>query len=91
MHAKDIEDNPIEYDPQAEPAPDALLFAGGEYATAMIGAAADGRAVYDLDRMVDWAMRSNGWDYADALEYIEYNVLGSLPNAGPRGPIVVQR
>lgn len=89
MHAEDIEGRPIEYDPQAKPAPDALLFAGGEYETAMVGATTDGRAVYDLDRMVDWAMRTEGWGYGDALDYIGYNV--SLPDAGPRGPVVIQR
>lgn len=52
MHAEDIEGNRIGYDPKAKPAPDALLFAHGEYAQALVGATPDGRAVYDLDAMI---------------------------------------
>ena len=38
MRAEDIEGNRIGYDPKAKPAPDALLFAHGEYAQALVGA-----------------------------------------------------
>lgn len=36
-------------------------------------------------------MRAEGWGYGEALEYVAYGVLGSLPDAGPRGPVVIQR
>lgn len=62
--AMDIEGNRIDYDPKAGPAPDALLFAHGEYAQALVGATPDGRAVYDLDAMIVWLMRTKGWDTA---------------------------
>lgn len=88
--AMDIEGNRIDYDPKAKPAPDALLFAHGEYAQALVGATPDGRAVYDLDAMIVWLMRTEGWGYGKALEYVGCGVVGSLPAAGPRGPVLVR-
>lgn len=90
MRAEDIEGNRIGYDPKAKPAPDALLFAHGEYAQALVGATPDGRAVYDLDAMIVRLMRTEGWGYGEALEYVASGVVGPLPDAGPRGPVLVR-
>lgn len=88
--AMDIEGNRIEYDPKAKPAPDALLFAHGGYVQALVGATSDGRAVYDLDDMIVRLMRTEGWGYGEALEYVACGIVGSLPDAGPRGPVLVR-
>lgn len=88
--AMDIEGNRIEYDPKAKPAPDALLFAHGGYVQALVGATSDGRAVYDLDDMIVRLMRTKGWGYGEALEYVGCGIVGSLPAAGPRGPVLVR-
>lgn len=38
-----------------------------------------------------WLMRTEGWGYGEALEYVGCGVVGSLPAAGPRGPVLVRR
>lgn len=90
MHAEDIEGNRIGYDPKAKPAPDALPFAHGEYAQAIIEATPDGRAVYDFDAMIVWLMRAEGRGYGEALECVACGIVGPLPDAGPRGPVLVR-
>ena len=90
MRAEDIEGNRIGYDPKAKPAPDALPFAHGEYAQALVGATPDGRAVYDLDAMIVRPVRTEGRGWGEALDYVGCGVGGSLPAAGPRGPVLVR-
>lgn len=40
--------------------------------------------------MIVWLMRTKGWGYGEALEYVGCGVVGSLPAAGPRGPVLVR-
>lgn len=90
MRAEDIEGNRIGYDPKAKPAPDALPFAHGECAQALVGATPDGRAVYDLDAMIVRPVRTEGRGCGEALEYVACGVVGPLPDAGPREPVLVR-
>lgn len=68
---------------------DVILFADYSYDDALIGITECGRAVYDCDKMVEWLMQHTGWDMEQAVEWIEYNTIGALPNAGPAGPVVM--
>lgn len=68
---------------------DILLFSNFSYDDALIGVTDDGRAVYDFDKMVDWLMETEGWTSDDAIEWIEYNTIRSLPYMGPKAPIVM--
>ena len=63
---------------------DAIVFGGpgeSEYDSALIGVTTDGNAVYDYDLMVEWAMKEYGWDETEAVEWIDYNTIRSLPYA----------
>lgn len=62
---------------------------GFDYADAFIGMSHDGRAVYSYDKMIEHIMLKEDWSYEEAVEWIDYNTIRTLPYAGPNGPIVV--
>ena len=53
------------------------------------GATHDGRIVYDYDKMVEYLMNNDGWSDIEAIEWIEYNVIRSIPYMGSDAPIVM--
>ena len=59
------------------------------YDDALICVTEDNRAVYDFEKMVSWLMRTEGMTRDDAVEWIEYNAIRSLPYAGEDGPIIM--
>lgn len=68
---------------------DAPHFVNPDYEDAVIGATHDGRIVYDFDKMVDCLMNEEGWSDIDAIEWIEYNVVRSIPYMGDDAPIIM--
>ena len=68
---------------------DVILFEAFSYDNALVGITEDGRAVYDYDKMVDWLVRTQDMNEDEAVEWIEYNTIGALPNAGDDGPIIM--
>tara|TARA_R110002020_G_scaffold81803_1_gene202925 strand:- start:107 stop:379 length:273 start_codon:yes stop_codon:yes gene_type:complete len=64
--------------------PDALLADGLDEAIIGIGAQFTNVpvVVYDYDKCVDIFMRDNDWDYEDAIEWMQYNVIGSYLGEG---------
>lgn len=67
-----------------------LVFSDNEYDTAFLGVTEDERAVYDYDLMVKWLMENDGMTDMDAMEYIDYNVIRSLPYY-EKSPIILYR
>lgn len=61
-----------------------------EFDSAFIGMSHDDRAIYDYDKIVDSVMVNDGADYDDAVEYVDYNVIQSLPADGS-GPVVLYK
>ena len=47
------------------------------------------RAVYDYDLLVDSFARNLSCTTDEAVDWIVYNVLGSLPNFGEKAPLVI--
>lgn len=68
---------------------DVVIFEDYSYDDALVGVTEDGRAVYDYDKMVSWLVARTGWLPAEAAEWIEYNTIGALPNAGEYGPVIM--
>lgn len=70
---------------------DTILFGDTfmSYDGAIIGVTTDGRAVYDFDKMVEELMQDEEWSYEDAVEWIDYNTIRSLPYAGLKAPIIM--
>lgn len=70
---------------------DIIIFSGDSYDDALIGVSDDGRAIYDYDLMVDWLMVNDDMTDVDAIEWIDYNTIRSLPYVGDKAPIVMHR
>ena len=59
------------------------------YDDALVGVTDDNRAVYDYEKMILWLEQTEGWSDEEAIEWIEYNTIRSLPYAGELSPIVM--
>lgn len=68
---------------------DAPCFVNPDYEDAIIGVTHDGRIVYDYDKMIEYLMDKENWSDIDAIEWIEYNVIRSIPYMGVKAPIVM--
>ena len=56
-----------------------ILFANPSYEGALVGVSDDGRAIYDFNLMVKSLCEEDGIDEIEAIEFIEYNTIRSLP------------
>ena len=65
------------------------FFTGDNYATAILGYTEDGNLVYSYDSMVDWLMDNNDMDDISAREWIDYNVIRTIPYMGEKKPVIV--
>lgn len=70
---------------------DVIILSNYSYDDALIGVTEDNRAVYDFDAMVDWLREKHGFEYDEAVEWIEYNTIRALAYAGPQAPIIMYR
>jgi hypothetical protein len=68
---------------------DTSYFINPDYEDAVIGVIDDGRLVYDFDKMVGYLMNNEGWSDIESIEWIEYNVIRSIPYMGEKKPIIV--
>ena len=62
-----------------------------DYLNAVVGVSDDGRVIYDYEKMARCLIETNGMDYEEATEFIDYNTLGALPNMGKKRPIILNR
>lgn len=69
---------------------DAVVFENPDYDNAIIGVTTDGQVVYDYDEMIVHLMEVDGMNEADAVDFIDYNTLRSLPYADG-APIVIYK
>ena len=65
------------------------FFTGDNYATAILGYTEDGNLVYSYDDMVDWLMDNDDMDDISAREWIDYNVIRTIPYMGEKKPVIV--
>ena len=68
---------------------DVPCFVNPDYEDAIIGFSHDGRIIYDFDKMVEYLMNTEGWSDIDAIEWIEFNVIRSIPYMGSDAPIIM--
>lgn len=61
------------------------------YDDALIGVSDCGRAIYDYDLMIKWLMNKYNWTEEDSIEWVEYNMIRSLPYVGENAPIIMHR
>ena len=70
---------------------DAVVLENPDYLSAVIGVSDDGRVIYDYEKMVLCLMEVDDMDYEEAMEFIDFNTLGALPNMGKKRPIILNR
>lgn len=70
---------------------DVVCFKDYDYRTAIVGVTDDNRLVYDYDMMIDYLMEEDDFTYDEAVEWIDYNTIGSLHHDDDRCPIIMFR
>ena len=70
---------------------DTIVFDNMSYDNSIIGTTFDGRAIYDYDLMVEEFISDEECSSDEAIDWIEYNTLRSLPYAGDKAPLVVAK
>lgn len=56
---------------------------------AIVGVSEGGKVVYDYDKMVQCLVDRDGMTDEEAMEFIDYNTIRSIPYAGALAPIVM--
>lgn len=69
---------------------DVIIFSNPDYASAFIGISEDNRAVYDYNKMIEFLMNNDGMTDIEAVDFIEYNTIRSLPYF-ENAPIIVHK
>jgi hypothetical protein len=64
-------------------------FTGYDYDTAILGYTDEGRLVYSYEKMIEWLTENEEMTQEDAQEWIDYNVLRTIPYMGEKSPVVV--
>lgn len=68
-----------------------MTFAGPDYENALIVVSDDNRAIYDFDLMVESLIDHDDMTYEEAIDWIDFNTIRSLPYAGSDAPIIMYR
>ena len=67
----------------------ALVFDNPAYDNSIIGQTFDGRAIYDVEAMAEELAADDEITIEEAMDFIDYNAIRSLPYAGEKAPVVV--
>lgn len=67
----------------------ALVFDNPAYDGSIIGQTFDGRAIYDIEKMAEELAADDELSFEEAMDFIDYNAIRSLPYAGEKAPLVV--
>lgn len=65
-----------------------ILYRNPDFSTAIVGMSDDYRVVYDYEKMIDYLMNEEDFDYEEAVEWIDYNTLRTYSSEGQM-PIVM--
>lgn len=68
---------------------EAVVFDNASYDNSIVGITIDNRIVYDYDKMVAELMTDEECSYEDAIDWIDYNTIRSIPYAGENAPIIM--
>ena len=65
-----------------------MFFENPSFVKAITGITDSGQLIYDYNLMIEAAMEEEGWTDEEAIEWIEYNTLRTIPYMGHAHPIV---
>ena len=68
---------------------DTIIFDNPSFDNSIVGVTTEGRAVYDYWKMVAELMEDDNISEQDAIDWIEYNTIRSIPYAGEMAPVVI--
>lgn len=76
---------------------DLIVFENPSFDSAIVGVTHDDRVIYDYDKMIESLMADESFkdeegnllSYEDAVDWIEYNTIRSIPYAGANAPVVM--
>lgn len=68
---------------------DSVIFINPDYDSAIVGVSDNGAVIYDHDLMVKHLMDTDGMTADEAVEFIDYNTVRSLPYAQEPRPIIM--
>ena len=68
---------------------DFIIFENPDYDSAIIGITENNQVVYDYEKMIEHLMQEDDMDYEEAVDFISYNTIRSLPYAGEGAPIIM--
>ena len=66
-----------------------IIFENPDYDSAIIGITENNQVVYDYEKMIEHLMQEDDSDYEEAVDFISYNTIRSLPYAGEGAPIIM--
>lgn len=69
--------------------PDMMIFNNHSCDNAIIGTTFDGRAIYSLELMINELIVDENWTKQEAINWIEINILKSIPYFKANAPIIV--
>lgn len=67
-----------------------VVLDGSSFDNSIIGITFDGRAIYSRNRMIEEYMYDNKCSEEDALDWIEYNTIPSVPYMPTPRPLIVE-
>lgn len=68
---------------------DATIFVNPSFEGAIVGATHDGRVVYSMRLMINSLMNEDNISEEEAIEFIDYNTLRTIPYMGEKAPIIL--
>ncbi|MBR6123139.1 helix-turn-helix transcriptional regulator [Candidatus Saccharibacteria bacterium] len=68
---------------------DSVVFQNPDYVSAVVGVSEEGRVIYSYEKMVRTLMMTDGMDYEEAVEFVDFNTIGALPTMGENAPIIM--
>ena len=66
-----------------------IIFENPDYDSAIIGITENNQVVYDYEKMIEHLMQEDDMAYEEAVDFISYNTIRSLPYAGEGAPIIM--
>lgn len=67
---------------------DTIFFENPSFVKAITGITDSEQLIYDYNLMIEAAMEEEQWEAEEAIEWIDYNTLRSIPYMGQHHPIV---
>ena len=64
------------------------VFTSPSYDNAIVGTNSDGGVVYDYNKMVECLMEEDGMEYDDAVDFIDYNPIRTIPYMHPSPSVI---